>query len=246
MIKKNDLVAIIGSISRGDEVIGALESLGGKNIFSLNGNEIQAIYYIKVPGIDYTIMKTYDPKSLSPGVKIFSLEAFLSEEKEDGVIIKKEEKMEENVDKALAPDLRGQDYSGRRYGYKIPNGYEFEKIERGEIILKPKGPIIPKTFEECCKVLGISPIDLFKDSHDEIPLAYVSKMNNLYKLIICRNAYWKVLCNDFKIDENFDNEDNSYSTVYICPELSIIFPNSWVAEKFFQNFRNIIEKLKNL
>ena len=74
MIKKNDLVAIIGSISRGDEVIGALESLGGKNTFSLNGNEIQAVYYIKVPGIDNTIMKTYDPgNSLSSGVRVYSL-----------------------------------------------------------------------------------------------------------------------------------------------------------------------------
>ena len=115
MIKKNDLVAIIGSISRGDKVIEALESLGGKNTFSLSGNDIKAVYYIKIPGIDYTIMKTYDPgNSLSSGVRIYSLEAFLNEEKEDGVIIKKEEKVEENVDKAIAPDLKGAGLFGKK------------------------------------------------------------------------------------------------------------------------------------
>ena len=242
MIKKNDLIAIIGSISRGDKVIEALESLGGKNIFSLNGNEIQAIYYIKIPGIDYTIMKTYDPESLSPGVKIFSLEAFLSEEKEDGVIIKKEEKMEENVDKAFAPDQKGQDYSGRRYGYKIPSGYEFDKIDRGEIILKPKGPFIPKTFEECCEVLKIKPSSLYKEHHENVPLGYVSKMDNLYKLIICKNAYDKL----FKRDIDSDSEIIGSVTIPVNSELTLTFPSSWVADEFYRNFKDIIEKLKNL
>ena len=243
MIKKNDLVAIIGSISRGDEVIGALESLGGKNIFSLNGNEIQAVYYIKVPGIDNTIMKTYDPgNNLTSGVRIYSLEAFLKEEKEDGVIIKKEEKMEENVDKAFAPDLKGQDYSGRRYGYKIPSGYEFDKIDRGEIILKPKGPFIPKTFEECCEVLKIKPSNLFKEHHENVPLGYVSKMDNLYKSIICKNAYDKL----FKKDIDPDSEIIGSITLPINSELTLTFPNSWVVDEFYRNFKDIIEKLKNL
>ena len=241
MIKKNDLVAIIGSISRGDKVIEALESLGGKNIFSLKGHDIRAVYYIKIPGIDYSIMKTYDPgNSLSPGVKIYSLEAFLNEEKEDGVI--KEEKMEENVDKAFAPDLKGQDYSGRRYGYKIPSGYEFDKIDRGEIILKPKGPFIPRTFEECCEVLKIKPSNLFKEHHENVPLGYVSKMDNLYKLIVCKNAYDKL----FKKDIDPDSEIVGYVTIPVNSELNLNFPNSWVMDEFYRNFRDIIEKLKNL
>ena len=244
MIKKNDLVAIIGSISRGDKVIEALESLGGKNTFSLSGNDIKAVYYIKIPGIDYTIMKTYDPgNSLSPGVRIYSLEAFLNEEKEDGVIInKKEEKVEENVDKAFAPDLKGQDYSGRRYGYKIPSGYEFDRIDRGEIILKPKGPFIPKTFEECCEVLKIKPSNLFKEHHENVPLGYVSKMDNLYKLIICKNAYDKL----FEKDIDPDSEIIGSVTIPVNSELTLMFPNSWVMDEFYRNFRDIIEKLKNL
>ena len=149
------------------------------------------------------------------------------------------------VDKAFAPDLRGQDYSGRRYGYKIPNGYEFEKIEKGEIILKPIGPVIPTTFEECCNILGITPSSLFREHHENVPLAYVSKMDNIYKLIICQHAYWKVLCNDFKPGINSE-ETSTYCSIFINPQLTLIFPYKSVMEQFKENFKDIIEKLKNL
>lgn len=52
----------------------------------------------------------------------------------------KEETMEENGDKAKAPNLIGEDYSGKRFGYKIPSGYEFDCVKNDEIILKPKQP----------------------------------------------------------------------------------------------------------
>ena len=144
--------------------------------------------------------------------------------------------MEENVDKAFAPDLKGQDYSGRRYGYKIPHGYEFDKIDRGEIILKPKGPFIPKTFEECCEVLKIKPSSLYKEHHENVPLGYVSKMDNLYKLIICKNAYDKL----FKRDIDPDSEIIGSVTIPVNSELTLTFPNSWVVDEFYR-VRSIIE-----
>ena len=48
------------------------------------------------------------------------------------------ELVETSPDKAKAPSLKGQDYSEDRCGYKIPEGFEFDKVENGEIILKPK------------------------------------------------------------------------------------------------------------
>ena len=62
--------------------------------------------------------------------------------------------MEDKGDKAKAPNLIGEDYSGKRFGYKIPIGYEFDCIKNNEIILKPKSTKYPKTYEECCEVLG--------------------------------------------------------------------------------------------
>ena len=34
----------------------------------------------------------------------------------------------EEKDKAKAPDIKGEDYSGKRFGYKIPDGYEFDVV----------------------------------------------------------------------------------------------------------------------
>ena len=59
-------------------------------------------------------------------------------------------KEQTSPDKAKAPSLEGQDYSEGRCGYKIPEGFEFEKVENGEIILKPKKKVLPKTYGECC------------------------------------------------------------------------------------------------
>ena len=59
-----------------------------------------------------------------------------------------------------APILSNRyDYAEGKYGYVIPDGYEFDCIKEGfqtEIILKPKKPQYPKDYEECCEVLGIS------------------------------------------------------------------------------------------
>ena len=51
----------------------------------------------------------------------------------------------EERDKAMAPNLVGEDYSGKRFGYKIPQGYEFDCIQNNEIIIKPIKPQYPKT-----------------------------------------------------------------------------------------------------
>ena len=44
------------------------------------------------------------------------------------------EPVETSPDKAKAPALEGQDYCEGRCGYKIPEGFEFDKVENGEIV----------------------------------------------------------------------------------------------------------------
>jgi hypothetical protein len=67
-------------------------------------------------------------------------------------------------------------------------------------------------------------------------------MDNLYKLIICKNAYDKL----FKKDIDPDSEIIGSVTIPVNSELTLNFPNSWVMDEFYRNFRDIIEKLKNL
>ena len=62
--------------------------------------------------------------------------------------------LQEAKDKAKAPNLKGEDYSGKRFGYKIPDGYEFDVVVDGKIILKPIKPKYPTTYNDCCDILG--------------------------------------------------------------------------------------------
>jgi hypothetical protein len=167
----------------------------------------------------------------------------------------KEETMEENP--ALASDLIRQDCSGKIFGYKIPNGYEFDCIKNNEIILKLKQPEYPKTYEGCCKVLDIqSDWHLTFNSSASCDLCinkefeYVCKLEAFRKLLICRDAYWKI-AGDWKFD--FDKE-----CFYICNEYGSVqkyegtidcnailtFPTKEMRDAFYENFEELIKECK--
>lgn len=85
-------------------------------------------------------------------------------------------------DKAKAPNLKGEDYSGKRFGYKIPDGYEFDVVVDGKIFLKPIKPKYPTTYEECCKIT--------EDVADASLTCFACKLlNDFQKLLLCRDAY---------------------------------------------------------
>ena len=96
-------------------------------------------------------------------------------------------------DKAKAPDLKGEDYSGKRFGYKIPDGYEFDVVVDGKIFLTPIKPKYPTTYEDCCKVLGISYRAQLSYTYPDVERGniYLTKEKHLLdafmKLRICRN-----------------------------------------------------------
>lgn len=176
------------------------------------------------------------------------------------------EPVETSPDKAKAPSLEGQDYSEGRCGYKIPKGFEFEKVENGEIILKPKKKAFPKTYKECCEVLGIDH-NLYLDlNHWDIfgeykPNVYTQNIvylfNKLCMVLICRDAYWK-LADDwlFKIG------GNSQEVVYAitiwgtgilkdfyyalnCNRI-LVFPTEEMRDTFYENFKDLINECKEL
>lgn len=75
-------------------------------------------------------------------------------------------------------------------------GDEFEvKVEDGKTFVVRKQPPYPKTFENCLKILG------YNQSHT-IPMNHGhngSLMMKLQRLLICRDAYWK-LAGDWQPD----------------------------------------------
>lgn len=175
-------------------------------------------------------------------------------------------KEQSSSDKAKAPSLEGQDYSEGRCSYKIPEGFEFDKVENGEIILKPKKKELPKTYKECCEALGIDH-NLYMDlNHGDISGKYkpnvctqnlVYLFDKLYMVLICRNAYWK-LADDW----SFKIGGNSQEVVYAitiwgtgilkdfyhalnCNRI-LVFPTEEMRDTFYENFKDLINECKEL
>lgn len=167
--------------------------------------------------------------------------------------------IEEKTDTAFAPDLKGQDYSGKRFGYKMPNGYEFECVRKNEIILKPIEPKYPKTYKECCDMLNIPNDERYIDI--DVPLDYNKSLTAFTTLIICRDAYWKIageqmgLDKPWKPDWSIKTEIKHVIEVY-CNNVRrntqgysntlLAFPIPEMCDAFYENFKELIELCKKL
>lgn len=119
-------------------------------------------------------------------------------------------------------------------------------------ITKPK---YPQTYEECCAILRIE-YPYFKTEEDGISASvYKNKLiGNLKRLLICRDAYWKI-AGGWKPDwDNIDQDKyviytdgNTICTNYFCLGHNILaFPTEEMRNAFYENFKSLIEKCKEL
>ena len=174
----------------------------------------------------------------------------------------------EEKDKAKAPDIKGEDYSGKRFGYKIPDGYEFDVVVDGKIFIKPINPKYPTSYEECCKVLGISYRAQLSYTYPEVECSniYLTKEKHLLdafmKLRICRNAYWKIAGEEMGLDKPWEPEyasleDNTYFIIQTFNgeidksatahrNAILAFPTIEMRDAFDENFKDLIESCKEL
>lgn len=175
--------------------------------------------------------------------------------------------LQEAKDKAKAPDLKGEDCSGRRFRYQIPEGYEFDKVENGKIIFKPIKPKYPKTYKECAKIMNC-PIDgpsgwLFNFDAN-IKDTYYRKINILMgkfiRLRICRDAYWKIAGEEIGLgkpwEPDWDEETGKFTISNKCNKIYLnstawyaevlSFPTIEMRDAFYENFKDLIEQCKEL
>ena len=179
----------------------------------------------------------------------------------------------EEKDKAKAPDIKGEDYSGKRFGYKIPDGYEFDVVVDGKIILKPIKPKYPKTYKECCDVLLIPPYynlryhtyqhGYYEYATSNCLLSLQDKLNTLGKLLICRNAYWKLAGEEMGLGKPWNpdwlsgRKEEKYCIVTQNNEIwhnfseyggneILAFPTEEMRDVFYENFKELIESCKEL
>ena len=88
--------------------------------------------------------------------------------------------------------------TGTEYFLELPEGYQFKDdngnvINATKIFLEKKE--YPKTYEECCKVLGYS------GNYNMILTTDVDNklFNALYRLKVCRDAYWKIAGEEMRL-----------------------------------------------
>ena len=132
----------------------------------------------------------------------------------------------------------------------------------------------PKTYEECCQVLigktdfqdfelVLTRYAITRSEENSISLVppHISLINNFYKLLICRDAYWKIAGEQMGLDKPWepdycDNHNMKY-IIYICRNkinlsLSFVnshflaFPTAEMRYAFYNNFNNLIEQCKEL
>lgn len=146
---------------------------------------------------------------------------------------------------------------------------KFEMIERnGKYFVVKKQPQYPKTYKECCEVLmgktdfqdfelvltklsinqAQSGINIFSPVPPHITL-----INNFYKLLICRDAYWR-MAGDWKYDVN--KIEDYFLIVNKCGRIVkehymsfnhiLAFPTAEMRDTFFKNFKDLIEICKEL
>ena len=117
-------------------------------------------------------------------------------------------------------------------------------------------PTYPDNYEECVRIAkNIHGYDI----HIDVP-AYGELMESFVKLIICRDAYWKIageqmgLWKSWKYDMSKDEFVYAITYQYGCIEKNEIrhknailaFPIKELRDAFYKNFKDLIEQCKEL
>lgn len=134
--------------------------------------------------------------------------------------------------------------------YKIVDGYDVDKIENGNIILKPIKPKYPTTYDECCDILNANEFVEYE------------LMTNFPKLINARNAYWKIAGEQMGLDKSWESPLPSlFETVHCIRRKNneiikgsyrggkseiLEFPTEEMRDAFYENFKDLIEQCKEL
>ena len=110
----------------------------------------------------------------------------------------------------------------------------------------------PKTYEACCKVLGI---DALGHNVDGYKWEILSTFQNL---IICRDAYWKIAGKEMGLNgpwkPDWNNISDKYCIYFVSGDIwskecqtrqcPFAFPTEEMRDTFYENFKELIEFIK--
>ena len=151
----------------------------------------------------------------------------------------------------------------------LPEGYVFKDengniINAKKIVVEKKKKEYPKTYVECCEILGVDSDNFptttnYYDGEVETTDYERGLLNNiaaLWYLLICRDAYWKI-ADDWKekrkdkltrhvIYSTLSGEIIKCTTINSTANYLLDFPTAEMRDAFYENFKVLIERCKEL
>lgn len=135
--------------------------------------------------------------------------------------------------------------------FNLPNGYIFKDengnvINATKIVLEKKNEY-PKTYEECCKVLGYDDRETYCVCHTG---ANERLFERLYLLKVCRDAYWKIAGEEMGLGKPWEPDFSSHEEKFsisvferrvVCivnqyDNIILTFPTREMRDAFYDNF----------
>lgn len=282
-------LAIFGHETRGLEVTDWLVMLGGKRAQTFNGCDTSRYYYINSDGIIESRSRMVLAEH--EGYSFFSLEEFLKEfpykigdrvcyipleynytvvgmcwiQEENEVYYKLSDGECFEIEAVLAKQLC---FFKQEETIKIdiPKGYEFVGVDDNnqQVVLERIKPQYPTTYEDCCKVLNITPNNklVFSRPSEESEYAYgnLALYNAFDRLKICRDAYWKIVGERMGLGKPWkpDWEDGKPKYGLIVSgnrvkkqkseyvQMKFCFPTEEILDAFCENFDKSINDCKEM
>lgn len=135
--------------------------------------------------------------------------------------------------------------------------------EDGKWFVVKKKKTYPKSYKECCKVLGIEGSRLIFNSKDitENEENLICKIGRLEHLIVCRNAYWKIAGEELGLGKPWEPDYMDLEQTKFCIVVSrrevgewetavdnyiLAFPTREMRVAFHEAFKKEIEICKEL
>ena len=168
-------------------------------------------------------------------------------------------KEEETIDKTKFPITMEEQIK-----IDIPKGYKFANVDNQQVILEKIKPQYPKTYEECCNILGVNSkrilaLNWRSETVSQYELKAECLFTNLYKLKICRDAYWKIAGEQMGLgkpwEPDWDSLDKKYNiynyrgvikydSFTVIDRCLLVFPTEEMPDVFYENFKCLIEECK--
>ena len=176
----------------------------------------------------------------------------------DVVIHPKDLKLMEEETKSNVIEETKNYWDSIKDGWICPEGYQFKDengniINATKIVLEKKKKEYPKSYEECLNILGYNIAHTIPMNHGHNGLLIMK----LQRLLIYRDAYWKLYGEEMGLGKPWKPDGNPVYALtrndgYIVDietggnDEVLEFPTEEMRDAFYENFKELIESVKEL